>query len=185
MPTSKIKLSYSDLLAWPDDGKRHELIDGEHIVSAAPTPRHQIVLANLFRHLDSFVRAHDLGLVLFAPVDVLLSDYDVLEPDLLYIAKPRLAIVEERYLGKAPDLAVEVLSPSTRRIDTTAKRRVYRKFGVAEYWIVDPRDETVEVFRGDSEWFAPTARLTRTDTPAHLESPLFPGFALTAEAIFS
>jgi Uma2 family endonuclease len=184
MGGSTLKLTYADLLAFPEDGKRHELIDGEHYVSAAPTLRHQAVLGNLFLAIQSFVRPRRLGEVFFAPVDVVLSDQDVVEPDLLFIQSKRLAILEGRYVRGAPDLAVEVISPSTRTTDMSAKRRAYRGFGVGEYWLVDPLAETVAVFCGGGDWQEPAARLSRAIGPHTLTSPLFPGLDLTLDQIF-
>jgi len=184
MDGSALKLTYADLLTFPEDGKRHELIDGEHYVSASPTTRHQIVLRNLFSALHDFVRSRGLGEVFFAPLDVFLSNQDVVEPDLLYVRRERLAILEERFVRGAPDLAVEVLSPSTRKTDVVVKRRAFRRFGFGEYWIVDPIAETVEVFRGDGDWHEPVMRLSRPAGPQTLTSPLFPGLALALDQIF-
>jgi Uma2 family endonuclease len=183
MSRSAVKLTYADLVALPDDRMRHELIDGEHYVSAAPTQRHQEVMGNLFLSITPFVRAHQLGKVFVAPLDVLLSDVDVLEPDLLFVGRARLAQLEERFVRGAPDLAVEVLSPSTRSRDLTIKRRVYRQFGVGEYWIVDPARETIEIFHGGS-WFRAAESLSRTAGPRTFSSPLFPGLVLGLDQIF-
>jgi len=184
MGGSTLKLTYADLLAFPEDGKRHELIDGEHYVSAAPTLRHQAVLKNLFFVLHAFVRTRGLGEVFFAPVDVVLSDQDVIEPDLLFVRRESLAILEERCVRGAPDLAVEVISPSTRNTDMSRKRRAYRRFGVGEYWLVDPLAETVAVFRGGGDWQEPAARLSHATGPDTLTSPLFPNLVLTLDQIF-
>jgi Uma2 family endonuclease len=184
MAGSALKLGYADLLAFPEDGKRHELIDGEHYVSAAPTLRHQTVLKKLFSALNGFVEPRNLGEVFFAPVDVLLSQHDVVDPDLLYVRRERLAILEQRFVRGAPDLAVEVISPWSRKLDTAVKRRAYAKFGVGEYWIVDPNPETVEVFRGGGEWLEPAVRLSHALGPQALVSPLFPGLVLTLAQIF-
>jgi Uma2 family endonuclease len=94
------------------------------------------------------------------------------------------AIFERRFVRGAPDLAVEVLSPSTRQIDLRIKRLAYRKYGFGEYWIVDPEAETIVVFRGDGDWLEPAARLSRADGPQELTSPLFPGLVLTLDQIF-
>jgi Uma2 family endonuclease len=184
MSRSAVKLTYADLLALPDDGMRHELIDGEHYVSAAPAWRHQAVLGNLFLIIKGFVRAHRLGEVSFAPTDVFLSDFDVLEPDLLFVGRARLAQIEERVVRGAPDLAVEVLSPTTRGRDLTIKRRVYRQFGVGEYWIVDPVRETIEIFRGGGSWFRAAESLSHNAGPQTFSSPLFPGLVLHLDQIF-
>jgi Uma2 family endonuclease len=184
MSRSTLKLTYADLLALPEDGKRHELIDGEPYVTAAPTLRHQAVLRNLFLALHNFVRPRGLGEVFFAPVDVLLSEHDVVEPDLLYVRRERLMILEGRFVRGAPDLVVEVISPWTRKTDVEVKRRAYLKFGLGEYWIVDPAPETVEIFRGGGSWLRPAARLSREAGPQAFSSPLFPGLVLTLDQIF-
>jgi Uma2 family endonuclease len=184
MSTSAVKLTYADLLALPDDRMRHELVDGEHYVTAAPTQRHQEVLGNLFWVIKGFVRAQRLGKVFVAPFDVFLSDFDVLEPDLLFVGRARLAQLEERFVRGAPDLAVEVLSPSTRGRDLTIKRRVYRQFGVGEYWIVDPAQETIEIFRGGDTWFRAAESFSRAAGPQTFSSPLFPGLVLSLDQIF-
>jgi Uma2 family endonuclease len=185
MSRSALKLRYSDLVALPEDGKRHELIDGEHYVSASPTLRHQDVLMNLGMAIRAFVGRRRLGKVYFVPVDVLLSEHDVVVPDLLYVRRERQSILEERFVRGAPDLAVEVLSPSTRRIDLHVKRLAYRKFGFGEYWIVDPVAETVAAFRGEGDWLEPAARMSRAAGPQTLTSPLFPGLVLTPDQIFA
>jgi Uma2 family endonuclease len=184
MARSTLKLRYSDLLALPEDGKRHELIDGEHYVSASPTLRHQDVLLNLTMAIWGFVKPRRLGKIFFAPSDVFLSEHDVVVPDLLFVKRDRLAILEGRFIRGAPDLAVEVLSPSTCHIDLRVKRLAYRRFGFGEYWIVDPVAETILVFRGEDDWVAPALRLSRASGPRELMSPLFPGLVLTLDQIF-
>jgi Uma2 family endonuclease len=185
MARSPLKLRYSDLLALPDDGKRHELIDGEHFMSASPPLRHQIVLRNLVMAIWGFVEPRRLGEVLFAPFDVFLSEHDVVVPDLLYVRRERLAILGERFLRGAPDLAIEVVSPSTRQIDLRVKRRAYRKYGFGEYWIVDPAAETVAVFRGEGDWLEPALRPTRAGGPQAISTPLFRGLVLTLDQVFA
>jgi Uma2 family endonuclease len=184
MSRTGFKLRYSDLAALPEDGKRHELIDGEHYVSASPTFRHQVVSSNVFRLIDGFVRPRRLGEIYYAPLDVFLSEHDVVVPDLIYVRRERLAILEERFVRGAPDLAVEVLSPSTRQIDLRIKRLAYRKFGFGEYWIVDPAAETVAAFRGERDWLEPEVRMSGVGGPQAFTSPLFPGLVLTHEQIF-
>jgi Uma2 family endonuclease len=189
MPHANLKLRYSDLAALPEDGMRHEIIDGEHYVSAAPSFRHQEVLGNLFSLLRVFIKSRRLGKLFFAPLDVWLSEHDVVEPDLLFVRRERLTALEERFLRGAPDLAVEVLSPSTRQVDRGVKLRAYRRFGFGEYWIVDPVAETIEVFRGGGDWTEPAVRLSRSagSQPSRvltLTTPLFPGLILTIDEIF-
>jgi Uma2 family endonuclease len=187
MATTSTRLTYADLVAMPEDGKRHELIDGEHYVTPSPTTRHQLVLAHLHLDLGGYVETNGLGQVFFAPLDVILSDYDVVEPDLLFVATERLERIGRAYIHAAPDLAVEVLSPGTRKIDATKKLRLYEKFGVAEYWMIDPEAEWVEVHRASSAGepgLHPAARLLRERGDGPLTSPLFPGFALQLDRLF-
>ena len=186
MATTSTRLTYADLVAMPEDGKRHELIDGEHFVTPAPTLRHQLVLGHLYLDLGGYVEANDLGQVFFAPLDVVLSDHDVVEPDLLFVSTERLDRLGRAYVSVAPDLVVEVLSPGTRRIDATKKLRLYEKFGVAEYWMIDPEQEWVEVYRAGSEGqgLHQAARLVRQHGDGPLTSPLFPGFVLQLDRLF-
>lgn len=128
----------ADLDAMPDDGRRHELLDGVFIVSPAPAPKHQRAVLRLSRLLDDACPA---GLeVFFAPLDVALSDDTVLEPDVLVA---RIADLTERDLPKPPLLAVEVLSPSTRRYDLLLKRSRYEAAGTPAYWVVDPDEPSI------------------------------------------
>ena len=177
------KLTYEDLVLFPDDGRRHELIDGEHFVTRAPYLRHQWVLQNLNRLLDRHVMEHCLGRVYFAPVDVVLSDVDVLEPDLLFISQARLAIGEAVVRG-APDLVVEIASPASRRQDEVLKRGLYERAGVPEYWLVDPEAETVKVFRRGESGYGRPLLLSALEGD-RLESPLLPGLEIPLVAVFA
>src|SRR5436305_9026054 len=131
------KLTYDDYVLIPDDGKRHEILDGEHYVSPSPSLGHQRLVARLFRWLDGFVHPRELGEVLFAPLDVLLSWKDVVQPDLLFISRERAEISTEKNVQGAPDLVIEVLSKSTWNLDQDVKLQRYERFGVREYWLVD------------------------------------------------
>ena len=126
---------YADLEQLPDDGHRYEIIDGTLLVNASPAPRHQLVLARLYSLVEA--AAPSGHLVLFAPLDVVLADDTVVEPDLL--VAPREAF-GEKFLPGPPLLAVEVLSPSTRSIDLTMKRERYQRAAIPSYWLVDPAD---------------------------------------------
>jgi len=186
-PSSPVRLTYDDLCRLPDDGMRHELIDGEHYMTPSPTRRHQDVALNVAVLLVMFLREHRLGHVYMAPLDVLLSDFDVVEPDVLYVSAERLQRQQdERYVADAPDLVIEVLSPSTRHVDRGAKHRLYERYGVAEYWVIDPVVETVQVFRLEDGRFELAADLTRQQgaAPAVLSTPLLPGFQILLDEIF-
>src|SRR6266542_3708826 len=146
MPTQpQTGLTYQDLLAFPEDNLRRELIDGELIVTAAPATRHQRVVARLVQRLLTHCDAHG-GEVLPAPTDVYFSESNVVEPDVLYVAPQNLERVENRFIRSAPDLVVEVSSPSTRRLDLIRKRDLYERFGVPEYWYVDLDADRVEIY---------------------------------------
>ena len=134
-------LTRADLAAMPDDGHRYELIDGSLIVTPAPSYRHQDVVAHLHLLLANYCPAHLK--VLFAPFDVVLSDDTVLQPDLLVAAKRDFSV---RDLPTPPLLAVEVLSPSTARIDQTLKRSRLEAAGCPSYWVVDPEQPAITVW---------------------------------------
>jgi Uma2 family endonuclease len=177
------KLTYEDFLLFPDDGKRHEIVDGEHFVSAASNLRHQRVLGRLNDKLRRFVEEHELGEVFFAPVDVLLSRHDVVEPDLLFVSRRQAEILTEANVRGTPDLLVEVLSSSNRRYDEVRKRDAYERTGVQEYWIVDPDADTIKILRREGNGFARPLLLSAHDGDA-LSTPLLPGLELPLNAIF-
>ena len=137
--------TYEDLLHTPDDGKRYEVLEGDLIVSPSPKVKHQETVLRLTRLLDQADRA-ERGRLLLAPMDVVLSNHDVVEPDLLFVAKDRLSIVTEDNVQGAPDLAVEIISEGSRKRDVITKRHIYERYGVRFYWLVDPEEETVRVF---------------------------------------
>jgi len=171
------KLTYDDFVLFPDDGKRHELIDGEHFVSPSANVRHQRVLRRLSLLLQGFVEARSLGETFFAPLDVVFSIHDVVEPDLIYVSNARASILTAANLQGSPDLVVEVLSPSNRRYDEVEKRGLYERAEVGEYWIVDPEADTVKVYRREGEGFGRPALLSAGDGD-RLTSPLFPGLEI-------
>jgi Uma2 family endonuclease len=138
-------LTYADLAAFPDDGLRREIIDGELIVSPSPRVRHQRISARLFLVLGNHVARHGGGEVLFAPMDVLFSDRNVVEPDILFVADDQAGITTEMNIQGSPALLIEVLSEP--RIDRVRKRDLYMRFAVPEYWIVDPEADRVEIYR--------------------------------------
>jgi len=140
------QLTYEDYLLFPDDGKRHEIIDGDHSVTPAPKTKHQKISFNLSLALGSFVKKGGIGLVFAAPYDVILSDENVVQPDLLFVSTARASIVTDDNIRGAPDLVVEIISETTRRKDEVTKRKLYERFGVQEYWIVDPELETVKIY---------------------------------------
>jgi Uma2 family endonuclease len=169
------RLTYEDYCLLPNDGKRYEIIDGELFVTPSPLQRHQLVLANLLYYLTDFVKKHELGQVYPTPFDVVFSQYDVVEPDILYVSKARASVVTEKNVQGAPDLVVEVLSESTAKIDRTTKLKLYARYGVSEYWVIDPLAISAEIYRLGSGGYELAAQWDSTQS---LTSSLFPGFAL-------
>ena len=145
MPARAV-LTYSDYAALPDDGRRYELHWGELSVTPAQCTRHQGAIVNLITLLNEHVRSRGLGKVFVAPTDCILSNVTVVQPDVLYIAADRLAIISDRGIEGAPTLVVEVLSPSTARLDRDRKMKLYMEHGVPYYWIVDPETRSVEAY---------------------------------------
>ena len=176
----KVKLTVADYLETPE-GAGYQLLDGELIVAAAPADKHQRVLGELFIALHQFVSGHNLGIIRFAPSDVVLSEHDVVQPDILYVSRRRDHIRTAANIQGAPDLAVEVLSPSTEGYDRGYKRELYARHGVMEYWLVDPDLETIEVLTPGNGGFIRYALYNRRET---LTSPLLPGLAVDLAAIF-
>jgi Uma2 family endonuclease len=176
-----LRFTYDDYVLLPED-RRYEVIDGELYLTPAPTPYHQIVKSRIERHLQDHVEKEALGMVLDAPCDVLLSQFDVLQPDIFFIASGRLATIGEKYISDAPDLVVEVLSPGTRRRDRVIKTKRYAHFGVREMWIADPDKKIVEVFVHTPRGFHREALCAGDDV---LRSPLLPGLEIPLARVFA
>lgn len=171
-----------DYLAVPDEYPRYELLEGEMIEMVSPNSRHQRVLGRLAKLLGNYCTAHHLGEVFIAPLDVILSRTVVVQPDLFFIAQSRLAeLVGERITG-APDLLVEILSPSTSTRDLNQKRKLYARAGVTEYWIVDPEDNTIEIQRLQGTVLSTLALYSAGET---LASPLLAGLSIALEGVFA
>ena len=179
-----VKLTYDDFVLFPDDGQRHELIDGCHYVTPSPNVRHQVISGRLFALIWAYLDAHPIGHVFHAPLDVVLSDIDIVEPDLLYVSNARAdAIITPAHARGAPDLVAEIASPGTRRRDETIKRRLYERDGVTEYWVVDPDIDVIRVYRRDGSMFGRPTELTREGGDV-LTTPLLPELTLPLERIF-
>ncbi len=141
----KRKYTYEDYLKTPDD-VRYELIEGELIMTPSPVTRHQKISGRLFALIFTFVRDNNLGEVFAAPYDVVLSNENVFQPDILFISKDRVDIITEKNVQGAPDLIIEILSESTAYRDAIQKKKLYARFGVKEYWIVAPDDKLMEIY---------------------------------------
>src|SRR2546422_6151977 len=135
MARGGVVLTYREYEALPADGRRYEIHDGELSVTAAPSPQHQMVSANLFRVLDDHVRAGGIGKVLYAPLDVILTETAIVQPDIVYLDLARLDRISQRGIEGAPTLVVEILSPSTTLTDRTTKQQLYARHAVPFYWL--------------------------------------------------
>lgn len=178
---TKLKLTYQDYVLLPDDGKRYEILDGDLYVTPSPTARHQKVSMNLTLALARHVRDNGLGEVFFAPLDVILADDSIAQPDILFVSNERLPIVRDWVHG-APDLVIEILSPGTRDRDRTLKRHLYARHGVRELWLVDPEAKSVEVHSLD-----PTTETVPRAFPGRdiLTSDVLPTLRLPLEPIWA
>ena len=174
--------THDDYLGMDDDGKRYEVLDGELIEMPGPSLRHQDIIVKLVRMLSDYVERNDLGTTLVAPTDVVLSPIDIVQPDILFVRKARAgALANGMNVQGAPDLCVEILSPGTRARDLTEKRDRYARFGVREYWIVDPEAETVTVLALDEGAYAP---LVEAEGDTLVESVVLPRFIAPATTLF-
>ena len=176
-----LKLTYADYCLTPDD-ERYELLDGELVMVPAPSLGHQRVDIRLGALLHVFVNERNLGEVFSAPCDVVLSETDVVQPDLLFVSNERAHILfNSANIRGAPDLVIEILSPSTANRDRTRKRALYAQYGVPEYWLVDPDARTVTVLRLGAAGFTVVARYGAGQT---LTSPTLPGFTANVDNLF-
>lgn len=173
------KYTYSDFLKFPDDGNRHEILDGEWFMTPPPTPDHQRVVSNLLRLLGTHVRSRRLGEVFPSPIGVRLSAHDVVQPEVLFVSRARRSIERRDGFHGAPDLVVEVTSPSTAGIDRGPKSDLYRRSGVREYWMVDPFARTVEV-----RDFGRSRRTSVFQEGQSIGSALLPGLSLAVHELF-
>jgi Uma2 family endonuclease len=178
-----VKFTYEDYLLFPEDGKRHELIDGEHFMTPAPNTKHQEISRNLLLVIGIFLENHPIGKIFDAPYDVLLSDLDVVQPDLLFISSGRSSIITEKNVQGPPDLVIEILSDSTRKTDEVIKRKLYERNGIPEYWIVDPELETVKIYRMSDQGYARTAEYSKENGDT-LTTPLLPDLQIHLSKIF-
>ena len=182
MATTVQPLTYADLDRIPQEreGDRHEILDGVLVVTPSPIPIHQLASGDFYSVFDGFVRPRRLGRVIAAPVDVVFAPSQVAIPDLVFVRQDRLHIIGPSSIEAAPDIVVEILSPSTRSRDLGKKMRLYARFGVPEYWIVDPvaRTIAVHVLRGDHYDLLPNEGGTA-------RSEVLPGLTVDVAAFFA
>ena len=177
-----VRLAYRDYAALPDDGRRYEIHDGELSVTPAPSPHHQWVIGELFALLREHVRAARLGRVFVSPLDVILDDSTIVQPDLVFLASERTGLVSGRGIEGAPTLVVEVLSPSTGEIDRVRKRQLYARYGVPHYWMVDPEALALEAYVLGPAGYTLAVRAEGSEP---VSPPPFDGLALVLSALRS
>lgn len=180
IPSSPGPHTYADYERLPDDGQRWEMFDGWFVSSPSPTYGHQDVSALLHHELMNALYDTGIARVVAAPMDVVLAENVVLEPDLVVVRRERLHLITRRGIEGPPDLVVEILS-STRSRDWKEKRALYARFGVPEYWIVDPDAETVHLLRLEN---GALAEVGRVEKPGTITSPQFPDLAIPTSRIF-
>lgn len=163
MASGQIKLTYEDYLVLPDDGKRYEILTGDLFVTPAPTPRHQSISKEIEFYLITCLEKKGMGKVFHAPIDVVFAEDTIAQPDIIFIEKERLHIVGERFIQGAPDLIIEILSPSTRRRDMRAKPALYARFNVPHYWIVDPDLDYIELLQLKEGRYISIAEFSKPD----------------------
>ena len=180
MISTAMKHTYADYLETSDD-ERYELLHGALVMAPAPREIHQYFLINLIIAIGAFVKKHKLGKVYSAPFDVVLSDENVVQPDLLFVSTARQHIITPDNIQGAPDLVVEILSPSTAERDRVVKSALYAQHGVHEYWIVDPDARTITVFLLNEGDFEEVDTYSEGET---LTSPILAGFSIALDEIF-
>ncbi len=176
----KERYTYDDYQQLPE-GAPYELIQGQLVMTPAPSIQHQRIVAALYRALDTFVRDGANGEVLFAPTDVRLDDDTVVQPDVLFVAAEHADRVGTQEIGGAPDIVMEVVSPTNSHHDLLLKKELYERHGVPEYWIVDPESRTVEVFRNTDDGFAQHARVVEAGAAT---SALLEDFTVDLDGLF-
>ncbi|MDH7578354.1 MAG: Uma2 family endonuclease [Bacillota bacterium] len=177
-----LKFTYQDYCLLPED-RRVELIGGDFYLVPSPSVIHQKVAANIEDILRNFVKEHQLGEVLLAPLDVVLSPYDVVQPDVMFISNTRKQIITEANIQGPPDLVVEVLSPGTAERDRTIKKKLYARSGVRELWLVNTAAQVIEVFDLEKAEEEQPALFTRAGKET-LTSKVLPGLQADLDQIF-
>ncbi len=186
MSKRRIPFTYEDYKSLPESmEKRYELMDGDLFMVPAPTTRHQRVSQNIEYILVGYARRTQRGQVLDSPVDVVLgkgAEREIVQPDILFVATERAAIITRAEVAGCPDLVIEVLSPGTEERDNHYKKTLYARYGAEEYWIVDPEGNTLQRYVRGADGFAAPIFITAVET---FSSPLLPGLVLECREIFA
>ena len=177
---TNVQFSYQDSQRLPED-KRYEILDGNLYIVSSPNTKHQRISKKLLVALTRQVEGRNLGEIFVAPYDVILSDDNIVQPDIFFIAGGRVGLVGKLNLQGAPDLVIEILSAGSRKRDLETKKKIYARFGIGEYWIVDPDAEAVEVKIWSEIGFLRHAVYARSRC---LSSPLLPAVKIRLQDIF-
>ena len=181
-PSTSIVYTYDDYLTLPNDGKRYEIIEGELYMTPAPMTHHQEISGNLEHILRDYLSASRWGKLFHAPIDVVFSMTEIVQPDIIVISKQRQHIITKKNIVAAPDLVIEILSESSANTDRTTKKALYEKHGVKEYWIVDPVEQAVELYVRKENAFS---RLGVFSGNQIVESQVLRGLKIEVREIFS
>lgn len=164
------------------EGSPYQLIEGELVMTPAPTPRHQRISSKLFKRIDAFVEKTSAGLLYYSPIDIYLEEENAYQPDIILVSTARKDIIKEDAIHGAPDMVIEILSPSTAYYDLRKKFRVYERSGVQEYWIVDPEMLSIEIYGNEKGHFVQTAR---AEGEGEVESGVLKGLKVSVEGVFA
>ena len=173
--------TYEDYLQLPDNGKRYEIIAGELYMSPAPNLGHQRTVGRFHLAIGNYLEKNQIGEVFTAPTDIILSDIDIFQPDIVFVSKEKFDRLTRENVQGAPDLVIEVLSPYTEKRDRTAKLKAYSKYGVLEYLMAGEENETLEAWRRKGKKLVFYALLDKTHT---FTTPLLPGLEIPLKKIF-
>jgi len=181
MPAVKEKHTIKDYKLLPE-GAPYQLIEGELVMVPAPNTFHQAISLNIIKKLSPYVDKKMAGILLYSPVDIYLNEENVYQPDIIFISRERKDIVKDDGIHGAPDMVIEILSPSTAYYDMKKKFKIYEKFGVKEYWIVDPEMKNVELFSlSEQGKYVMNADVTGEGT---VKSGILNEFEITLEDVF-
>ena len=172
--------TYEDYAKLPE-GAPYQLVGGRLVVTPAPSTHHQDISMRLSVKLAGLVMERDLGKVFCAPIDVYFEETETYQPDIIFISKQRLHIIEPERVKGAPDLVVEILSPTSAYYDLRKKLKIYEKHGVREYWIVDPEGKNIIIYENRAGKFVLAQEV---EEKGKVESKVIPGFELEAESIW-
>jgi Uma2 family endonuclease len=175
VPQGKIVLTYDDYRDLPNDRNRYEILDGELSVTPAPSTKHQRISGRLYLTLAQHIDTMQLGEVYAAPTDLILATTTVVQPDLIFIGNDRRGIVTERAIEGPPTLVIEILSTTTRRTDRQTKAQLYAKYGVPYYWLIDPDQQSIEVYELSGDQYNLIVKAQNTDL---FNPALFPGLSI-------